>query len=69
MKRTKIADRTYMTSSKENVHCNVEEIGELFPLKTARLRTELTNFKGYGTSLSVKPTFFKGTCRWSENVR
>jgi len=31
-------------------------------LNTAGLRTELTNFKGYGTSLSVKPTFFKGTC-------
>jgi len=32
------ADRTYITSSKENVHRNVEEIGELFPLK--RLCTE-----------------------------
>ena len=29
----KIADRTYIVSSKENVHRNVEEIGELFPLK------------------------------------
>ena len=27
------ADRTYIISSKENVHRNVEEIGELFPLK------------------------------------
>ena len=32
------ADRTYITSSKENVHRNVEEIGKLFPLK--RLCTE-----------------------------
>ena len=31
-------------------------------LNTARLRTELTNFKGYCTLLSLKPTFFKGTC-------
>ena len=29
---------------------------------TAHLRTEHKNFKGYGTSLSGKPTFFKGTC-------
>ena len=29
----KIADRTDIISSRENVHCNVEEIGELFPLK------------------------------------
>ena len=29
----KIADRTYIVSSKENVHRNVEEIGKLFPLK------------------------------------
>ena len=34
----KIADHTYIISSKENVHRNVEEIGELFPLK--RLCTE-----------------------------
>ena len=27
------ADCTYIISSKENVHRNVEEIGELFPLK------------------------------------
>ena len=27
------ADRTYISSSKENVHRNVEEIGQLFPLK------------------------------------
>ena len=31
-------------------------------LNTTRLWTELTNFKGYGTPLSLKPTFFKGTC-------
>ena len=29
----KIAHRIYITSSKENVHRNVEEIGELFHLK------------------------------------
>ena len=34
----KITHGTYITSSKENVHCNMEEIGELFPLK--RLCTE-----------------------------
>jgi len=33
MQRTKIADRAYIISSKENVHRNVEEIGNLFPLK------------------------------------
>ena len=64
----KIADHTYIISSKENVHRNVEEIGEIFPLKrlctenTARLRTELTNFKGYGTPLRVKTTLYTGTC-------
>ena len=31
--KQKIADCTYISSSKENMHPNVEEIGELFPLK------------------------------------
>ena len=38
------ADCTYISSSKENVHRNVEEIGELFPLKrlcTAKHRSPL----------------------------
>ena len=65
----KIADRTYISSSKENVHHNMEEIDKLslwrdyVRLNTARsFPTELTNFKGFGTLLSVKPTFYKGTC-------
>ena len=55
-------DRTYISSSKENVHRNMEEIGELFPFEEIMYKKTTLAFKGNGTSLSVKPTFFKGTC-------
>jgi len=70
------ADHTYITSSKQNVHRNMEEIGELFPLKRLctkkqRSPSNRTNKLQRKWHVAERETNIlqKELVLWSENVR